>query len=741
MNMDETEPPEHVTRPIAHVKRGVDGVWLEHALDDHLRCVGNMASGFARDFGAADWARLAGYWHDLGKYRPGFQTYIRDASGFEREEAHIEGKLNRVDHSTAGAIYAKQKLGTIGHVLAFVIAGHHAGLPDFHSADGAGSALSARLNNAQYLEEALLASPPTELLGYEKPTSSIPGGMAGFALWVRMLFSSLVDADFLDTEAFMDEGKAANRSAYQSLLELKPAFDAYMAESFANSSGAVNALRANILLQSRQRGHDKPGMFTLTVPTGGGKTLSSMAFALEHAEAHNKRRIIYVIPFTSIIEQTADTFRKIFGDTVIEHHSNAAESSKENHKSRLACENWDAPLIVTTSVQFFESLFAARTSRCRKLHNIVNSIVVLDEAQLIPPELREPIMQVMNLLTAHYGVTFVLSTATQPALTKGKSALTPPTEIIENPAALFSALERVEYTFPVDANVPITWEALAVELASHESVLAIVNSRVDCRTLHALLPADTIHLSALMCGEHRSRVIADIKQRLKAGEAVRVVSTQLVEAGVDIDFPVVYRAMAGLDSIAQAAGRCNREGKLTRGKVVIFVPPKPAPIGLLRKAEQVTKSLLAAGLSNALPPEIFTKYFELFYGAVDDRRAQEIAALLKVDSELGCAFRSAAAAFKIIDDENQRAVYVRYGESEGLLDLLASIGPNRDLLRKLQRYSVGLSMRTVDEMMTRGDIAFAYRDDFLALTSAALYGKFGVIINKDQLLPPDDLVI
>ena len=735
--MNEIEMPAQALRPIAHVKRGVDDSWIEHALADHLRCVGNIAGNLASDFGAADWAKLAGYWHDLGKYRPSFQSYIRDASGFEREEAHIEGKLNRVDHSTAGAIYAKQKLGTLGHVLAYVIAGHHAGLPDFHSADGAGSALSARLNNAKYLEEALLARPPTELLDFTKPTTSIPGGMAGFALWVRMLFSSLVDADFLDTEAFMDEGKAANRSVYPSLFELKPAFDVYMAECFANASGAVNALRADILMQSRERGHDKPGMFTLTVPTGGGKTLSGMAFALEHSQAHNKRRIIYVIPFTSIIEQTADTFRKIFGDAVIEHHSNSAEPSQENHKSRLACENWDAPLIVTTSVQFFESLFAARTSRCRKLHNIVNSIVVLDEAQLIPPELREPILQAMNLLTAHYGVTFVLSTATQPALTKGKSGLKQPTEIISNPAALFKTLERVEYAFPANANVPTTWEALAAELVSHKSVLAIVNSRTDCRALHALLPTDTIHLSALMCGEHRSQVIADIKQRLKAGESVRVVSTQLVEAGVDIDFPVVYRAMAGLDSIAQAAGRCNREGKLEKGKVIVFVPPKSAPIGLLRKAEQVTKSLLAAGISSNLPPEIFTQYFELFYGAVDDRKAQEITALLKVDNELGCAFRSAAAAFKLIDDENQRAVYVRYGESDALLDQLAQKGPERWLLRKLQRYSVSLSVRTVDEMMRCGDIAFAYQDDFLTLTSTALYGKFGVVLPVNQPAPPD----
>jgi len=735
-------------RPIAHVKRGADGEWVEHALSDHSFGVGNLASTFASAFGASDWARLSGNWHDLGKYRPKFQSYIRDASGYEREEAHIEGGLNRVDHSTAGAIYAKQKLGTLGHVLAYIIAGHHAGLPDWDSSDGGASALSSRLENEIYVNEMLQAKPPVDLLLFEKPTTGIPGGIDGFALWVRMLFSALVDADFLDTEAFMDEGKSANRSTYSSLLALKPVFDAHMAIRFTHNADAerstLNHLRGDILNQCRAKAKNAPGVFTLTVPTGGGKTLSSLAFAMEHAVAHQKRRIVYVIPFTSIIEQTADTFRDIFGDAVVEHHSNADDAETENHKSRLACENWDAPLIVTTSVQFFESLFAARTSRCRKLHNIVNSIVVLDEAQLIPPELREPILKVMNLLTTFYGVTFVLSTATQPVLTTGTlkgSVLSQATEIINDPTALFAALERVEYAFPTDANVPTTWEAVAAQLAEHQSVLAIVNSRADCRALHALMPPDTIHLSALMCGQHRSEVIAEIKAKLKAKEPVRVVSTQLVEAGVDIDFPVVYRALAGLDSIAQAAGRCNREGNLVKGNVHIFVPPKRAPIGLLRKAEQTTKTLLATGISTKLPPHVFTQYFELFYVAIDDRRAREIGALLKVDTPtLGCAFRSAAAAFRLIDDQNQRAVYVRCDANEDLLNLLAKNGPERWLLRKLQRFSVSLSVRIFERMVQRGDIAPLYQGDFFAITSSALYGKFGVVLPTDDL-PPDDLFL
>lgn len=733
---------------IAHVKQMPDGAWVEHALEDHLRKVGNLAEKFAAAFLGGDWARAAGYWHDLGKYRKKFQKYIRDASGYERLNAHIENALERVDHSTAGAIYALQQLGLRGQIIAYLIAGHHAGLPDWNSADGGASSLSARLKQSDLLDDAMSSQPAEFILNCELPTSTIPGGIDGFALWIRMLFSCLVDADFLDTERFMDEGKANARAAYPTLRELKPLFDAHMlAKAFAVIPSKVNEIRAKILAESIAAASKTPGIYTLTVPTGGGKTLSSMAFALEHAAQHKKRRIIYVIPFTSIIEQTANIFRDIFGDNVIEHHSNADESANENHKSRIACENWDAPVVVTTNVQFFESLFAARTSRCRKLHNIVDSIVVLDEAQLIPAELRMPILDTINLLATHYGVTFVLSTATQPVLTSAK-AIKPETalcnvqEIIREPAELFTKLERVQYQLPTDTETPNTWQAIAEELLSHPRVLCIVNSRRDCLDLHALMPKGTICLTALMCGQHRSVVIADIKARLKTSEPLRVISTQLVEAGVDIDFPVVYRALAGLDSIAQAAGRCNREGKLASGLVKVFIPPKPAPIGMLRKAAQATKSVLATGVSQSLPPTVFTKYFQIYYADISTVKAKEIQALLTVDKQnLGCAFRSAAAAFKLIDDEAQRSVYVRYGESETLLGKLANDGPERWLSRKLQRYSVSISVRNFDKMLANGDVVPTYQGDYFAISSIALYGENGLITPDEKLLPPDNLVI
>ncbi len=524
-----------------------------------------------------------------------------------------------MDHSTAGAQHAIAQFGLHGRILAYLIAGHHAGLPDWHTSETPGAALKARLDDGRHLERALIQPIPPEIISQPKPDSGLLGKADGFALWVRMLFSCLVDADFLDTEAFMNADKAAQRIEALTVSELLSRFDAFMKNNFSDAPPTpVNRTRADVLRQCREKARETPGLFSLTVPTGGGKTLSSLAFALEHAKRHGKRRVIYAIPYTSIIEQTANVFRDIFPDAVIEHHSNL-DPDKETVKSRLAAENWDAPLIVTTNVQFFESLFAAKTSRCRKLHNIANSVVVLDETQLLPPEFLQPILDVMNLLGRYYGVTFVLSTATQPALGTLQTfqrtirGLDHIREIIKDPDTLSRDLDRVTVSMPKDFHQPQGWHDITEHICRHPSVLTVVNSRADARELYRRMPEGTIHLSALMCGEHRSRVIADIKQRLGAGEDVRVVSTQMVEAGVDVDFPVVYRALAGLDSIAQAAGRCNREGKLGRGQVIVFVPPQPAPPGPLRRAADTTVSLLTGHTGHPLTRDLFRSYFQHFY--------------------------------------------------------------------------------------------------------------------------------
>lgn len=703
-----------------------------HLLVDHLKTVAELAAEFSKAFDTAEpawrWAYLAGLWHDLGKYRPGFQRYVRLA---DNQDAHIEGKVGGREktHSAAGALWAMQQLNQpnqpYGNILAYLIAGHHAGLDDW---DGG---LKERLQNDDSkleLNEALAANPPANILAHGDLVAQIPGGANGFALWVRMLFSCLVDADFLDTEAHFDAGKPARREGFPTLEQMRLAFDAHMA-ALPVADTPVNTLRADILRQCRAKAALPAGFFSLTVPTGGGKTLSSLAFALEHAQAHDKRRVIYAIPYTSVIEQTADVFRSVFkalGDEVlIEHHSQAdAASTDETARSRLACENWDAPLVVTTNVQLFESLFAAKTSRCRKLHNLVGSVIVLDEAQQLPPEFLQPILDVLNLLVAHYGVTVVLCTATQPALNsttyfdadKNLRGLEQVREIIDNPDALFDALKRVDVELPPDWTTPTAWADIAKQLSAEDCVLAIVNTRKAARELQRLMPADTLHLSALMCGAHRKDVITHIKERLKAKHEgrdqrpLRVVSTQLVEAGVDIDFPVVYRALAGLDSIAQAAGRCNREGRMNgKGRVVVFVPPERPPLGHLRKGADACISTLHGQAHDPLARALFDRYFKEFYHSVD-LDAKEVVKKLTINDRktLSVQFRSTAEAFRLIDDADSATVVVRYAEQrdeiEKLLGILAAEGPQRWLMRKLQRYTVSIPKRVADKMLAQGSL-------------------------------------
>jgi CRISPR-associated endonuclease/helicase Cas3 len=719
-----------------------------HRLEEHLTTVAKRAAGHAAGFHADQWAQLAGRWHDLGKYASSFQKMIYDANGME---AHIEseGAQGPRNHSTAGAIHAVERLGVYGRVLAYLIAGHHAGLPDWYKVDAPGQALGERLQERGHLEAALQADIPEKILEGEMPSQMPLGGREGFALWLRMLFSAMVDADFLDTEAFYDPEKAGQRGNYPDMPSLKKAFDDHMERLTQNAADTiVNRIRAEILADCRKAGREQPGIYSLTVPTGGGKTLSSMAFALEHAVKQGKRRIIYVIPYTSIIEQTANIFRDIFTDSIIEHHS-SLDPEKEDHRSRLAAENWDAPIIVTTNVQFFESLFAARASRCRKLHNIANSIVILDEAQLMPPEFLAPILKAMNLLAEHYGVTFVISTATQPALGTMKDnfgrelfkGLDDVSEIISDPDDLYRQLERVQVKMPADFQSPRSWSELAEEIGGYKSVLAIVNTRNDARELFKLMPEGSIHLSALMCGEHRSKTIARIKQRLKEGRPVRVVSTQLVEAGVDLDFPVVYRAMAGLDSIAQAAGRCNREGTLPgRGKVVVFVPPKPAPAGHLRRAETTTISLMSGYDGDPLVRDNFTRFFGHFYGRCElDKEGLED--LLKPAGDLtGVQFRTAAMKMKLIKDAGQ-SVFVRYdAECEKLLDKLEAVGPYRELMRKLQRYTVNVPQHRFEKLLEAGDI-LVIRDEFYVQSSDVLYDEDMGLLLDGEAVSPSQLIV
>lgn len=703
----------------------------------------NLAIAFAEAFGSGSWGSAVGICHDTGKARDEWQRYIATASGYD-EEAGLETKRGKVDHSTPGAKLAEEVFGKgVGRMLSYCIAGHHAGLPDWLESPGC---LAARLQRAHTDDI------PEE---YRVMIASYaPGGPPrlfardglDLSLWIRMLFSCLVDADFLDTESYMEAGKHELRGRYLPLAELLSHFNAYMehktVEALAGPSSAVMNARQKVLADCRAAATLEPGFFSLTVPTGGGKTLSSMAFALEHARKYGKERVIYVIPYTSIIEQNADVFRKALGnDQVIEHHSNL-DDDDSTPKARLAAENWDAPIIVTTSVQFFESLFAAKTSRCRKLHNIANSVVVLDEAQLVPVEYLEPILATMKLLCEHYKISLVMCTATQPAFEKQDDFPSFPgfskgivREIVRDVSTLYRGLKRVEVEPPADYKIPRTWEKLAEDIRGIDRVLCVVSDRRSCRELFRLMPEGSYHLSALMCPQHRSDVIAKIKEKLQAEESIHVVSTQIVEAGVDIDFPVVYRAMAGLDSIAQAAGRCNREGKLSAegklGRVVVFVAPRKAPVGILRKASETATRMLEDGLADPIDHSVFKPYFSELYWKANSLDSKGIIKLLTPDAaECGIQFRSAAEAFQLIDDSMQRTILVPYGEGEKLIGELKGLGPERWLLRKLQRYSVNIYTNQFVDLRDRGSIEEVSPGIFVLTCSIEYDAAIGLLVDE-----------
>lgn len=685
-----------MTDKIAHARQDASENWHSHLLQNHLQKVAQLAKHFAGRYGAL-FAEYAGLLHDLGKFQEAFQKYIRNASGFEKENAHLEDvestKLRKISHSTAGAKYAVERLNPFfGHLLAYLIAGHHAGLADWYDK----GSLKHRLQQADNELEASLSGLAESGLPKDFFPLSDDDLMRDFFafwedgakleelhIWLRFLFSCLVDADFLDTEAFMngyadaDTAQAAGlRPKFPGLDELHRRYEQYMAQLHEKSDkdSFLNQERHAILQQCFSAAETDRTLFSLTVPTGGGKTLASLGFALKHALKFGKKRIIYAIPFTSIIEQNANVFRKALGDDVVlEHHSNLeVKEDKETAKTRLATENWDAPLIVTTNVQLFESLFAVKTSRCRKIHNIADSVVILDEAQQLPRDFQKPITDMMRVLARDYGVTFVLCTATPPELGKNIDAfgrtilegLPDVREIVTDKIALSEKLRRVRIKMPPPNGETQSWQEIADEIAARPCVLAVVNTRKHAQKLFATLPSDGIklHLSANMCATHRSEVIALVRRYLtlyRAGSLHKplwLVSTQLIEAGVDLDFPCVYRAMAGLDSIAQAAGRCNREGKLPQlGEVVVFRAEEGAPSGSLKQGQDITEEMMKAGLlDDPLSPLAFAEYFRRFNGKGDvDKHG--IATLLTAESSnenpLAIKFRTAAERFRLIDNQ------------------------------------------------------------------------------------------
>ncbi len=554
-----------------------------------------------------------------------------------------------------------------------------------------------------------------------------------------MLFSSLVDADRLDTEAFLAGEKTELRGGFPTLVELASGLRKFMEElAAAANPGSVNTERGRVLSRCRNLASRPPGVFSLTVPTGGGKTYASLTFALEHALANGMERVIVIAPYLTIIDQTVAAYRKALhrrqdGEdsmVLVEHHS-GIEPEKENFRNRLASENWDAPLVVTTAVQFIESLFAKNPSQCRKLHNLARSVIVIDEAQTLPGDFLLPIIDVLDGLVEHYGASLLLSTATQPELRErvlpdGRkiAGFREVIEIAGEPEEVKASFSRLRRVKP-ERVLTRDWEEISALVAAEPRALAITHRRDDARILaervQALCPKEPLfHLSALMCARHRQERIETVKSALKSPEAVvRVVSTQLVEAGVDFDFPVVFRAMAGLDSLIQSAGRCNREGHLAEGRLVIFNAPTQPPVGQLRTAADETTALLAADPKlDLFDPESYRRFDARLQRVADRKGIQTLREQL--------AFEDIASRLQLIDGAWQATVIVPWGpvgNRTESIELLAQVEKSgdprflRDVSRRLQGYSVSIPRRQADEWLREG-VLHAVQDLFLGLTPA-----------------------
>ncbi|MEX1032780.1 MAG: CRISPR-associated endonuclease Cas3'' [Cellvibrionaceae bacterium] len=719
-------------------------------LKDHLIAVGELAASKASVFGGEEMARVAGLLHDLGKYTDEFQRRIR-------------GEGVRVDHATWGAKIASEKYGPVGQLMAYGIAGHHAGLANGRD-NGKRTSLNNRMKNDlpnlldHWRTEILLP----DIINPPVCFKTRPDNMHfQLAFYARMLFSCLVDGDFLDTENFYrltEKTKPERIVDYPSLKALRKRLDAHF-RSFQSKS-KVDSIRGEVLNHVRSRAQEDTGLFSLNVPTGGGKTLTSLAFALDHAIHHGLRRIIYVIPFTSIVEQNAAVFRQALGDlgdeAVLEHHSafidNPEESREAKDKLRLAMENWEPPIIVTTAVQFFESLFASRPSRCRKLHNVAGSVVILDEAQTLPLKLLRPCMAAMDELALNYQSSLVLCTATQPALRvedEFKRGLKNVRELAPFPQRLQDDLQRVKISYIGSQ----TDEQLAVEMAGCEQVLCIVNNRRHARALFesiSRLPGAR-HLTTLMCAKHRSEELAQIRDMLNADEPCRLVSTSLIEAGVDIDFPRVLRAEAGLDSVAQAAGRCNREGQnpVDSSLVKVFevgsdwsTPPE------LEQYAQSARAILRQYGENALSLEAIRAYFQELYWQKGDQTLDtyNLLGLVEAGRQDNIPFELLDEKFRMIESAMVPVIIPFDGDARNALERLRYTERCGAIARQLQPYLVQIPDRALKELANVGAVQPVqpdrFGDQFMELVNMDLYDKrYGLSWSDSYYVNPKHAVI
>jgi CRISPR-associated endonuclease/helicase Cas3 len=701
----------------AHTAEDYDGKPLPQThwqpLAEHLRNVAAMAKQFAAPLGLAAEAELAGLLHDLGKYRAEFQEMLQDQrpSGAQTQ------------HAVFGAAWAFERTQQENKLAAtaFAVAGHHAGLHDIGDLQQLVTSVKFRPFESACKLLRLLESELGPLPATVDPPPWVTDAFK-MDLYTRLLFSCLVDADRIDSACWPDIPPPDRSLDVDRLLEAVQA--ERQRKSDANPNSPLGVLRNRVFDACLAAASNPQGFFSLTVPTGGGKSLSSMAFALAHAKAHRLRRVIVVIPYLSIIEQNAAEYRRIFGpNVVLENHSNvvpkADADEEERSRLELVSENWDAPVIVTTSVQFLESLFAAAPSRCRKLHRIPRSVVIFDEVQTLPAHLIAPAFSVFRELQRNYSVSFVFCSATQPAFRRSGSLpndFFEPHELREiapDPPSLFRQLCRVEYHLPA-ANETLDWAALAERLAAQPQVLCVVNLTRHARELweelRRQMPHDPppIHLSAAMCPEHRLTLIEEIRQRLRHGQPCRVISTQLIEAGVDLDFPVVWRALGPLDSIVQVAGRCNREGRLPKGQMHVFRPANhKLPQGVYQAAADQAAILLDSigqGLQAserlATDPTLFAEYFQALYQIVNTDYAKRGETTIQEDREQ-LRFRQVAGKAKVIADEGRPVIVARDSQGKAfaapLIEEIRGRSPSpgkprftRDDLRSLQRFMVNV---------------------------------------------------
>ena len=652
---------------IAHIKEEA-----VQTIKDHCQGVAALAASFA----PAQLSPLAyqcGLYHDVGKYSDDFQKLIR-------------GILHtHVDHSSAGAQLLAGLKTNEAFLEAFCVAGHHTGLLDVgtHVSLPNSGTFFARLK-----KQVPDYSPYANELGTPKPVPPLPLPNHAIArtLYFRMLFSCLVDADFLDTERFMSQ-ETVLRSGYEPLETLyKRFFKGLQEKGYFSPQNKLNQKRSEILQESISRAQNPPGIFTMTVPTGGGKTVSSFAFAMEHAHRHHKSRIIYVIPYTSIIEQTADVLQSFLGkENVLEHHSQLEydDTSEAMTRQRLATENWDAPVIVTTNVQFFESLFANRTSRCRKLHNIANSVIILDEAQMLPVPYMRVVIQMLEALKDCFNCSLLLCSATQPRLARFFTT-NPPTEIISRIPELYRFFQRT--TFVDDGEKD--YEEIAVALDARKQALCICLTKAEAMEVYRKVQKPCLYLSTELCPAHRRAVVAEMKQCLLSNKPCRVVSTSIISIGVDIDFPEVFLQETGLDALIQGAGRCNREGKrsLENSKVHIFRTAKSTQTRFLRKERQCMELTAHLYPGDIAGPDAISHYFDSLYTA--NGQGMNFKDILELSKQH--SFATIGRSFKIIED-NTKTVFIPYNdEAEEIGQKLRMGIRTRDLLRKAGKYCINV---------------------------------------------------